>query len=90
MSAAEDEDVQKKGLVLLGYNIDSIAAFQTEAVKGVILNQQYITKAVPLRFSVFHYLYNSPALRVAMSLTLTLLGRELRLRFRDHFGECMF
>lgn len=87
MTVAEDEMVQTTGAVAIGYNVDAASAFQTEVVKGTIVNNHVIRDGIPLRWAVYHFLYDSPPVKVAMTLLQSLLGREMRLRFRDHFGK---
>ena len=87
MAVAEDEMVQTKGAIVIGFNVDADSVFQKDVVKGTIVNQHVIRDGIPVRWGVYHFLYDSPIVKVAMTLIQSLLGREMRLRFRDHFGK---
>ena len=84
MTAAEDENVQKKGIVTIGYNVSAVF---TKVIQDVIVNFHYIRDGIPIRWVVYHYLYNSPTVRIAMSLIQSIAGKDVRLRFRDQYGK---
>ena len=69
IAATKDEVAQKKGVVAIGYNVNSGNIFQTKALKDIVMNMAYIRDGIPLKWSVYHFLYdwNNPALKFAIS-----------------------
>ena len=95
IAATKDEVAQKKGVVAIGYNVNRGNIFQTKALKDIVMNMAYIRDGIPLKWSVYHFLYdwNNPALKFAISLTQSFAGKELRLRFKENHGshqECAY
>ena len=83
MSALEDDETQKKGIVFIGYNLDRpVVEEDRERLK---YNAQ-IVEGVPFRMACMHVCYNTSILRPIISLTMMLLARRNRIRIRTHFG----
>ena len=83
ITAAEDEETQKKGVVLVLMNAgpnkisDPYASWQVSRVMPSLC----------VRFVGVHYCYDSVVISKMFSITMMMAGKESRLRFRTHFGE---
>lgn len=83
MTALEDEETQKKGIVLLGYNMGAKSVVDRPAVWAI----EKLRKALPMRVVGMHYCYDSFKMRPMMSLAMLVMGATSRVRFRAHYGE---
>jgi hypothetical protein len=87
VSAAEDEETQRRGVVLINYFIGPLS---------IILDPVTVTEGaalmhwVPLRIAGIHQCLNDPLLRAVASLLLLGAGRDRRARVRVHGGMCQF
>ena len=84
MKALEDEQVQKKGVVIVGYNVGRYKAdrnFLDVMNNGVILQN-----GLPQRTVGFHFCYDLAQLRPIALFVQHIVVKDLRLRFRAHFG----
>jgi hypothetical protein len=83
IAVAEDEETQKKGVVLILINAgpnkisDPYASWKVSRVMPSLC----------VRFVGIHYCYDSVVISKMFSLTMMMAGKESRLRFRTHFGE---
>jgi hypothetical protein len=83
MTALEDEETQKLGIVLLGYNMGAKSVVDRPAVWAI----QKLRKALPMRVVGMHYCYDSFKMRPMMTLAMLVMGATSRVRFRAHYGE---
>jgi hypothetical protein len=84
MQALEDIESQQNGYVLLVYNVD--VAVVKLSPKSIPAGTQLMS-SIPFRVAAVHYCYNDAAMLPFMAITKHLIGTNLRLRFRTHFGE---
>lgn len=85
MVALEDVESQKKGLVLLAYNVDAGGLSKMDPM-GIPSGVKFMA-AIPMRITAVHFCYNDPATSPFLTLTKYVIGRESRLRFRTHYGK---
>jgi hypothetical protein len=82
MAALEDEETQKAGIVMVGYNMgpnrimDRKAAFSVQSVK----------RHLPCRIGSIHYCYDDFRFRPMMTVAMLIMGPVNRVRFRAHYG----
>jgi hypothetical protein len=81
MTALEDVQVQRSGVVALIYNVG------TKSVDYELLrNSPKLMESLPFRVVSVHYCYSDVRIRPAMALIQANIGTEGRVRFRAHFG----
>jgi hypothetical protein len=87
LSAAEDEETQRRGVVIINYYIGplSIRLDPERMTEGAALMHW-----APLRIVSIHQCLNDPLLRAVASILLLGAGREQRARVRVHGGMCQF
>lgn len=83
MAAFEDEETQKRGVVLIPYNIGSPYAFDR---RSSYLHAR-LTWILPVRVAGLHGCSQDPRQRTLMNLALNFIGTKMRLRTRIHFGK---
>ena len=101
MKALEnDENVQKRGIVHINYNVrnthkdDGGGHNSSSSNNGTFIDPTFlelVTKlhliqCVPFRFVSVHFCFNSPLLRQPMALIQKALTTKHRLRVRSHYG----
>ena len=85
MQFTEDEEVQRKGCVVVYYGLDM--------VKPGPHNLEVNRKGVPMLFNVplrmvgTHFCYDKAHYRPVMALFQMVAGKQIRMRFRPHYGE---
>ena len=92
MTALEDEEVQKKGVVFIAYEVGRRLG-QAKHFNDIIKSRSIAEDGLPFRVVSMHLCYNSLTLRTAISLIHQVSGSEFRVRFRHHFGsnqECQY
>ena len=89
MTALEDEDTQRGGLVSVNFNVGSHHGLDREFVAKAcqLVNQ------LPVKFVSMHFCYNDPQLEFLLSLATHVLDSKTRTRLRPHCGlalECIY
>lgn len=82
MTALEDEQTQKNGIVLVGYNIGPKRTVDVKAVFAV----QGVKRYLPLRIGSIHYCYDDMKFRPMMTVAMLIMGVTNRIRLRGHYG----
>jgi hypothetical protein len=83
MSALEDEETQKAGMVMVGYNTGPKSCMDIQAVWGVMK----LRRVLPFRVVGMHYCYDDFKMRPMMTLAMLIMGSHGRMRFRAHYGK---
>jgi hypothetical protein len=83
MTALEDSDTQKSGIVLVGYNMGEMRLVDRPAVWAI----QRLRKVLPMRVVGMHYCYDDFKMRPMMSIAMLVMGATGRVRFRAHYGK---
>ena len=84
MSLLQDEDIQRKDIVCIKFNVGKKAIQQEfEMMKQTSLMRM----AVPDHVVGVHFCYNDPTLRSYIAGIQLLLLKDERERFRAHFGN---
>ena len=83
MSAAQDEETQKRGCLFIGYNMGEKRKVDPKAAAS-ITNMRSV---VPLKIVSTHYCYDHVMMRPMMSVATLLMGSYARARFRHHYGS---
>jgi hypothetical protein len=83
MAAFEDEETQKKGVVLIPYNIGATHAFDR---RNSYIHAR-LTGILPIRVAGLHGCTQDPRQHTLMSLALNFIGTNMRVRTRIHFGK---
>ena len=79
----EDDETQKAGMVMIGYNmgpkrvVDRTAAFAVQSVR----------RYLPLRLGSTHFCYDDRKMTVMMTVATLMMGATRRVRFRAHYGH---
>lgn len=82
MTALEDEDTQKAGIVMVGYNmgpnrvVDRNAAFAVQSIK----------RHLPCRMGSIYYCYDDFHFCPMMTVAMLMMGLRNRVQFRAHYG----
>ena len=91
MTMVQDEEIQKKGCVMVGYEIGRTVA-QGQYFNDIIASIP-VCSSLPLRVAAFHFCYDNSTVRAFLLLFRRVAGSKMRVRFRDHFGshqECQY
>jgi hypothetical protein len=91
MSALEDEETQKKGIVCVVYNVEPRSKLAKDP--RIYLNVYKLLPSIPMKMMGAHYCVQDAHLRQFMSSIRVAMSREVRLRSRVHHGshqECMY
>ena len=91
MSALEDEETQKKGVVCVVYNVEPRSTLANDP--RIYLNVYQLLPRIPFRMMGAHYCVQDAHLRLFMSSIRVAMSREVRLRSRVHHGsheECLY
>jgi hypothetical protein len=78
----EEENVQKRGVVLIVYYIDV-----TLGNREVVYKTVKLKNATPVKIASIHICYNEPKLRPLLTLSLAVVTSYERVRYRAHFGK---
>jgi hypothetical protein len=82
VAALEDEEAQKKGLVLISYAVDNTIQRQS-----VALQMASIFSALPMRVVGVHICVNDPTVQSFARVLSLVFESRLRLRIRTHCGK---
>ena len=82
MTSLEDEETQKRGMVLIAINIDHTA--MTNRFK--VMQVGYLSRTIPMRLVAIHFCVSQPMQRFSATLATMVLGVKLQLRTRMHYG----
>ena len=85
MTALKDVENQRKGMVLVGYNLGGPNNSQATFQQRVWYNAQ-VFFGVPFRLISLHTCYDNPLFRPTIGLVMMLIGQKGRMRFRAHYG----
>ena len=86
MTGLEDIDTQKKGFVLVCYNVDNNSFFSHVESELLQLSSKVAT-SLPFRFAGQHFCFTDRLLYPFLGLFQIAIGKQGRLRFRPHFGK---
>jgi hypothetical protein len=82
---ADDEDIQRFGLVLVVYCVGPFK--MAEIDREMMTHGMDYSHGLPLRYSALHYCFDDPRLRPVISFSKLIVDTSTRLRFRAHFGK---
>jgi len=88
MAALEDEEAQRKGLVMVSYAIDN-----TVQGRSVALQISSVLSALPMRVVGVHVCVNDPTVQALAKVLSLVFESRFRLRIRIHSGtdlECQY
>ncbi|KAG7368545.1 hypothetical protein IV203_031288 [Nitzschia inconspicua] len=91
MSAMEDEETQKRGIVYVVYNVEPKSPLANDP--RIYLNVYQLLPQIPVLMMGAHYCVQDSYLRQFMSSIRVAMSREVRLRSRVHYGsheECIY
>jgi hypothetical protein len=83
MTATEDLETQKRGIVGLAYNVGPASRSDRHAV----WKNGKLCASVPLRFVAMHYCYDDPRMKTLLNVAMFVFGRHIRMRCRTHCGQ---
>ena len=83
MTALEDDETQKAGIVMVGYNIGPRRVMDRKAAFAI----QSIRRYLPFYLASVHYCYDDFRSRPMMTVAMLVMGGTTRVRFRAHYGE---
>ena len=91
MAAVNDEESQRKGVVVVAYNFGSTITLGTNTSNKKFVAQRIWYNAqtmscLPFRIVSFHVCYDNALFGNSIALVMTLVGTKDRIRFRTHFG----
>ena len=85
MNALEDEEVQKKGFVIVGYYVGSQGT--DRHFREVMKHGRMLQDALPHRTPGVHFCFDDPRLRPLALFVQNVMSKDYRLRFRIHYGS---
>ena len=85
MTALENQNAQKKGVVLVIYASDASKS-DGKMLNELVMNSYLLRDALPVKLSAIHYCSDSEKSRPCLSLLRSVGGTDFRLRCMDHFG----
>jgi hypothetical protein len=88
MKGLEDEEPQINGVVHIYYCVGMAEAHHS--FSELLMQGSNMIKELPFRMTGFHFCYSDYRLRPALSLVQMVIGQQMRLRFRTHFGESCY
>jgi hypothetical protein len=86
MTAVEDQEVQKKGLVHVGYEVGEYISVDFELVRQLFR----CTRTLPVRIVAGHSCYSDAPMQKVVDLVVHMISSFMRLRFRFHRGKFEF
>ena len=86
MTALNDEETQRKGIIIISYSVGAEKATDKDSAWCIA----HLCRILPIPTSVFHGCSDNPEHRVALSVAQLSLGTQLRIRCRLHFGTSIF
>lgn len=87
-SVVDNDDVQIHGIVDVVYCIGT-SEMGPSYVELMTHGGDILTSSLPYRIAGMHYCYDDSRLRPALALLQLVVGKEMRLRFRTHFGKLL-
>jgi hypothetical protein len=83
-----DEEFQKRGMTVCRYSLGAEAAGHLHL--DFVIKAARLAKAMPIKTMGYHYCYDDVKLRPLLATLQMFGGRNLRLRFRAHFGKNLY
>ena len=83
MTALEDVETQKNGIVMVGYNMGAKRVVDRELAFSI----QFVMRMLPFRMVSIHYCYDDVRFRVMITLAMLMMGASRRVRMRAHYGN---
>lgn len=80
MVVAQDQDAQRRGIVVVSYSVG------VKVFKSV---QNKLRISIPLHIASQHFAHDDPVAYVSASKPIFLLTKFSRVRFRSHMGKSM-
>jgi hypothetical protein len=84
----EDEEFQKRGMIVCRYSLGAQSPGHLHL--DYVIKAARLTKTMPTRTVGYHYCYDDAKLRPLLATLQMFGGRNLRLRFRAHFGKNIY
>ncbi len=88
MTAVEEEETQKRGMVGLFYFVGATSFEFDRKVVEVNNRLSGLLKCLPFKFTAMHICFDDPRLSMIKSLLMLTMGRDSRVRLRIHVGAC--
>lgn len=85
MVAIENLETQLKGFVSIFYNVD-VAGYDSNYMDVMKRVKKMLNDSLPYYNMAVHYCFNDPKLMGSLSVLRLVAGRDMRLRFRIHYG----
>ena len=82
--ALEDEETQKKGVVIIVKCVDSLLQWDVKASKMLA---SHLQGAFPVRLACIHYPNPPSFIKIILKISRLILGKKLRNRMREHHGS---
>lgn len=86
MTALEDEENQRKGFVLVIYQVGTKGAANV-CVTELLRKAPFMKGAMPIRLVAVHYCLDDSVIHTVLNLLQVVLGKQYQLRFRSHYGK---
>jgi hypothetical protein len=88
MSSVEDENVQRRGIVGLGYSVGNVVGWSSdyEMVRRIV----NLLNSVPARFLAIYTCFNSRRIETVVDVVVHMFNAFLRARFRAFLGKLIF
>jgi hypothetical protein len=83
MAALEDEETQKRGFVIIPYIVGTTHAFNRRNSYKIAR----LSWILPMRAAGLHGCTDDPRQRTLMNFAVMIIGTNMRVRTRIHFGE---
>ena len=80
------EDVQRRGIVHVLYSVNASAQKASQILISSAQAGVKISKTIPFRLVSLHFCYSNRHLRYPMAVIQQNVGKDVRIRFRSHFG----
>ena len=85
MTALQDEDTQRNGIVVIALNVGPNREYFEEV--PFLMRDQKVARAFPCRLAGFHYVYDAKFLYPLVTFTRFLFGSYLRGKYMTHCGK---
>ena len=89
MAAIENLETQLKGFVSIFYNL-GVSEYEPAYLDVMKRVKKALNDSLPYYNVAVHYCFNDARLMGALSILKLVAGRDVRLRFRTHYGMSMF
>jgi hypothetical protein len=88
MSAVEDEATQKRGVVVIVYNVgDSSMHGKTDP--RALYQGCWIPHSLPFKMCSLHHCFNDSAFRFVVNITMHFYSEEAKARAKMHYGTAI-